>query len=67
MTEGKFVLNWFEGEMAPSCLEDIVLCQNEEDREVEDGSSNDMVPRMINFSLFMLPFYDAFIVNYLYM
>jgi hypothetical protein len=41
LTEGKFVLNWLEGEMAPSCLEDIVLCQNEEDREVEDGSSND--------------------------
>jgi hypothetical protein len=41
LTEGKFVLNWLEGEMASSCLEDIVLCQNEEDREVEDGSSND--------------------------
>lgn len=41
MTEGKLVMNWFEGEMAPSCLEDIVVSPNEEDEEEEDGSSDD--------------------------
>lgn len=41
LTEEKFVLNWFEGEIAAACLEDIVAFQNEDDEEVEDGSSDD--------------------------
>lgn len=41
MTEVKFVLNWFVGEIAPACLENIVVFQNEDYEEVEDGLSDD--------------------------
>lgn len=43
LIDGKFSLNWFEGEMSPACLEDIVVSQIEEDEEVHHSSSDDDV------------------------
>ena len=42
LNEGKFSLNWFEGEMSPASLEDIVVTEIEEDEEeVHHESASD--------------------------
>ncbi|KAK4003797.1 hypothetical protein OUZ56_005549 [Daphnia magna] len=41
LIDGQLSLNWFEGEMSPACLEDIVVSEIEEDEEVHQSSSDD--------------------------
>ena len=40
LIDRKFSLNWFDGEMSPACLEDMVS-EIEEDEEVHQSSSDD--------------------------
>ena len=41
MLEGKFSPNWFEGPMAPACLDDITAVpETEEDDEVQESESD---------------------------
>ena len=41
LLEGKFSPNWFEGPMAPACLDDITAVpETEEDDEVQESESD---------------------------